>query len=155
MEDKIAESFGIVDEKGVDTSFKIDVAEAMPDQVTKPSYTGHLTTVSRETVKVDNRASVLKDFETARDNLLEIIEQGQQAIKDLSGLAFSAQNDKYYMALSSMMKTLGDHNFKLLEIQEKIREIEKLQKNEPKQVEHHVILTTAEMQKLLTGKKDE
>jgi hypothetical protein len=146
--DKIAETFGIVDEKGIDKDFKMDIAEIMPEQASRTSY----KVVPRET---DNRLSVLKDFEAARENLLDIIKNGQDSIADLTALCSQAQNDKYYMALSSLMKTVTDANEKLLNLQEKIREIEKLSKNEPKHVTNQLIVTTAELQKLIQQKRED
>ena len=145
--DKIAETFGIVDEKGVAKDFVVDIATICPDEIGKPTVY-----VPRET---DNRKSVLSDFEAARQNLYDIIENGQRSIDRLTELCDQAGNDKYYMALSSLMKTITDANEKLLNLQEKIREIEKLEKNEPKHVTNQLIMTTADLQKLLKQKKED
>jgi hypothetical protein len=129
MDDKIAKTFGL--------NIK-DVTE----------QTSRLITTSING-PIDNRQAVLSDFEKARTNLLEIIAIGQEAIAEFSLICSQAQNDKYYMALSSMMKTVSDSNKQLLELQEKIREIENLAKNEPKHVTNQVIMTTADFQKYL------
>jgi len=129
MDDKIAKTFGL----------KIK-------EVTE--QTSRLITTSIHD-PIDNRQAVLADFEKARLNLLEIIAFGQEAIAEFAPVCSQAQNDKYYMALSSMMKTVADTNKQLLELQEKIREIENLAKNEPKHVTNQVIMTTADFQKYL------
>src|SRR6476659_2703385 len=71
------------------------------------------------------RGLVEDDFEAARKNLLEIIESGKESIAQLALLADQSQNDKYYAALSSLMKTVVDANEKHLKLQEDIRRITK------------------------------
>lgn len=138
--DKLASIFGV--------GKMVDAREVVPQECGK-------TVIVPSVIEIDSRKAVLKDFETARENLLEIIESGQQSIAELTQLCSQSQNDKYYAALSSLMKTVTDANEKLLTLQEKIREIENLVRNEPKQVTNQLILTTSELQKLIKNQKEQ
>ncbi len=95
------------------------------------------------------REMVEEDFEEARKNLHEIIRAGQESIAQLVALADQSQNDKYYAALSSLMKTVVDANEKLLVLQEKIRYITK--KEESKVINNNLIITTDELQQMITN----
>lgn len=99
------------------------------------------------------RDLVEDDFETARTNLLEIITNGQAAIVELSQLASQSQNDKYFAALSSLMKTVVDANEKLLDIQQKIRNVTKETRLEAKTINNNLIMTTEDLAKLLKASK--
>ena len=96
------------------------------------------------------RERVEEDFEAARLNLLEIIETSRKAMDELALLAEQSQNDKYYAALSSLLKTYVDANERLLDIQEKIRLITKKEKM-PGNVTNNLIITTDELQALITN----
>ena len=100
-------------------------------------------------MKSPGREMVEKDFETARDNLHEIIKNGQEAIAQLTLLAEQSQNDKYYTALSGLMKTIVDDNEKLLILQEKIRIVTK--KEESKVINNNLIITTDQLHELITN----
>jgi len=108
--------------------------------------------ISRDLTVPENRGQehVQNDFETARDNILEIAKTGQEAMIELLQLASASQSDKHYSALSSMMKTLLDANEKLLTIQKQIRELESSKTDQPKQINNNLILTTEQLREMLT-----
>jgi hypothetical protein len=108
-----------------------------------------------EPIATDNRQNVLRDFELAREHILENLKIVQSNIAELSDLCTQAQSDKYYSALASLLRTAKELTESLLDIQGKIREIELLQRNEPKKITNQLILTTSDLHKLLTQKKED
>jgi len=91
------------------------------------------------------------DFEFARQNLMDIIINANQSISELAQLAAQAQNDKYYVALANLYRTAADANEKLLDLQEKISRLNKLEGNKPAtQITHNnLIMTTEELRRLI------
>jgi len=57
-----------------------------------------------------------KDTKYVRDNFLQIIETGQNALNQLSSLAKAAENPEVYDSLTKMMKTMAEVNKDLLSI---------------------------------------
>ena len=110
--------------------------------------------MSSKPVENDGRNKVLNDFEEVRKkSFKEIIDTGQASIAELSSLATQAQSDKYYAALSSLMKTVSDANFRLLEVQEKIRDIKAKETGDRKPVTNQLIITSAALLDMIKGKK--
>ena len=100
-------------------------------------------------MKTPGREMVEEDFETARNNLLEIIEVSRKSMDELALLCEQSQNDKYYAALSTLLKTYVDANEKLLKLQGDVRFITK--KETDKVINNNLIITTDELQQLITN----
>lgn len=105
--------------------------------------------------KIDSRSKALDDFEQVRTNLIEIIETGQESLATLAQVADQAQNDKFYAAYASLLKTVSDANMKLLEIQEKIRQIKNEDRGVPKTINNTLVMTSSDLLKMIKdGQKD-
>jgi flagellar biosynthesis regulator FlbT len=100
------------------------------------------------------RDQVENDFETARANLLAIVEAGQISIESLAQLADQSQNDKYYLALAALMRTIVDANEKLLDIQKKIRNVTAETKEGAQTIHNNLIITTDELRKIIKESND-
>lgn len=61
-------------------------------------------------------AILSKDFDKSRENIINVIEKGNEAINDFSEIAKQAQHPKTYEALAVLMKAVLDANKMLLEI---------------------------------------
>ena len=104
--------------------------------------------------------SAKKDFETARANIHEIIEDGKEAMFKLAEIASSSQHPRAFEVYAKLMDSLVAANQKLLDMQSKIREIDA--KNSAtnqgaKTINNNLFVgSTAELQKVLKEmKKDE
>jgi hypothetical protein len=106
-----------------------------------------------EKMPTPGREMVEQDFESARQNLLSIIKNGQAAIEQLSLLADQSQNDKHYAALSALMKTVVDANEKLLDIQQKIRNVTRDTQSASKVINNNLIITTDQLHQMIKGNK--
>ena len=95
------------------------------------------------------RDQVECDFETARDNLLKIVEEGRAAIETLGQLCDQSQNDKYYLALAALMRTVTDANEKLLDIQRKIRIVTADTNEKAQTIHNNLIITTDDLRKMI------
>jgi hypothetical protein len=66
----------------------------------------------------------VNDYDHSRQNLLDLIEQGNQYLKQFGELAISAQEPKYFEVLNNMFNSLIAANEKLLIIKKHSQDIE-------------------------------
>lgn len=101
--------------------------------------------------------SAMKDFEKARANILELIENGKSALTSLGEISSSSQHPRSYEVYAKLMDTLIQANEKLLSLQTKIREIK--QGEEPinkaaKTINNNLFVgSTSELQKMIEEMK--
>jgi hypothetical protein len=69
--------------------------------------------------------SANEDFTFSRANIREVIENGTEAIAKLTIIAQQSQNPRAYEVLAKLMDTVTNASKELLELQEKIRTIDK------------------------------
>lgn len=97
--------------------------------------------------------SAMNDFNMARANIHEIIQNGTFAIEKLAQIADQSQHPRAFEVLSTLMKTMLDANKDLLDIQKKIKEIQAASEphsDEAKSVTNNLFVgSTAELQKVL------
>jgi len=102
--------------------------------------------------------SAAADFETARANVLTMIENGQEAISTLSEIATSSQHPRAFEVLAKLMDTVLNANRDLLELQSKIREINAVDSpinGNAKNITNNLFVgSTAELQKVLKDMKN-
>ena len=63
------------------------------------------------------------DAEFARDNIRELVTQGNQAVNELMLIARDGQHPRAFEVLSGLMKNLADMNKDLLEIQKRKKDL--------------------------------
>ena len=100
--------------------------------------------------------SIQNDFDYARENLMDVIGKGQEALFDLMDVARQSQHPRAYEVLSNMMTTLVGANKDLLDLQAKKK---KLLEAEPEannqQVTNNLFVgSTAELQKMIDQKRN-
>ncbi len=93
-------------------------------------------------------SQISDDFEEARRNLHSIISQGGESLEDLIELAKQSQNPRAYEVVSTMINSLVVANEKLLDLQKKKKDLE-VEKGGPKTINNTLVVTTAELQKML------
>ena len=97
--------------------------------------------------------SAVKDFEKSRSNTLEVLEEVNNSIKDLSQLANSSQHPRIYEVLAKHLDVKINASRQLLELQEKIRKIDQAHRsateNEGDVINNNLYITTAEMLEML------
>jgi hypothetical protein len=106
----------------------------------------------------DDSASV--DFEMARSNIHEMIEDGKQSMQKLAEIAASSQHPRAFEVYAKMMDSVLNANKELLNLQTKIREINHADSpvnEKAKNVTNNLFVgSTAELQKMIQEmKKDD
>lgn len=101
--------------------------------------------------------SATEDFTFARANIREILSSGTNAFSRLSDIADQSQNPRAYEVLGKLMDSMVNASEKLLEIQQKIREIDDADRprdEQAKNVTNNLFVgSTAELQKVLDTMK--
>jgi hypothetical protein len=99
---------------------------------------------------------VSADFEYARENMMEVINKGQEALFDLMDVAKQSQHPRAYEVLATMMSTMVGASKDLLDLQAKKKKImEDDPSASPQQVTNNLFVgSTAELQKYLKQHKD-
>jgi hypothetical protein len=95
------------------------------------------------------------DFEYARENMMEVINKGQEALFDLMDVARQSQHPRAYEVLATMMNTMVSASKDLLDLQAKKKKImEDDPSASPQQVTNNLFVgSTAELQKYLKQQK--
>ena len=135
MSPEINKSLGLRDITDVNT---IDV---VPSVVEKNPYVPQTT--------------VEEDSDYARANLKDVIEHGQDALETLIDIADQSQHPRAYEVISTLINTIAAANKDLMEIAKKKKELTSEDKKDgPQTINNNLILTTADLQKLISGKKE-
>ena len=106
-----------------------------------------------DTNKEESEADI--DYKYARENLYTIIEKGQESLNTLVDVAQQSQHPRAFEVVSQLVKTLSDTNKDLLELQRKIKVINKDIQEGPKTVNNSLYVgNTADLQKFINKRKD-
>lgn len=100
---------------------------------------------------------VKNDFEYARKNMYDIIEQGHEAIAKLMDIADQSQSTDAYEVIANLIKTMADTNKGLLNLTKQKKElITKEETPQQQQVTNNLFVgSTAELQAMLQKKAEE
>ena len=125
--------------------------------INTPMITQYETTISN-IVSLAKNDSASEDFAFARSNIREVVENGNEALTKLAILADQSQNPRAYEVLAKLMDTMVAANRELLDIQKKIRELDKAdapRDEAAKSVTNNLFVgSTAELQKALKEIRD-
>ena len=105
----------------------------------------------KELRKISGQEDHLKDYEYTRGNLYSLIEKGQEAINGILELAQEGQQPRSYEVVGQLIKSVGDVSDKLLDLQQKMKDLNKEEKaSSPTTVNNALFVgSTAELQKML------
>ena len=106
---------------------------------------------------VDYADPVNADAEFARDNIRELVTQGNQAVNELMLIARDGQHPRAFEVLSGLMKNLADMNKDLLEIQKRKKDLApKAESQNNLNIDKAVFVgSTAQLVKMLKNQKQE
>jgi hypothetical protein len=116
--------------------------------------------VSREEILpavVEYADPVNADADFARENIRELVTQGNQAVNELMLIARDGQHPRAFEVLSGLMKNLADMNKDLLEIQKRKKDLApKAESQNNLSIDKAVFVgSTAELVKMLKTQKQE
>ena len=103
-------------------------------------------------LKSQDTEQLQKDYEYSRGQLYSIIEKGQEAINGILELAQESDSPRAYEVAGQLIKNVGDVTDKLLDLQKKMKDINKEEKGvTPTSVTNNAVFfgSTAELQKFL------
>ena len=105
----------------------------------------------KELKKISAQEDHVKDYEYTRGNLYSLIEKGQEAINGILELAQEGQQPRSYEVVGQLIKSVGDVSDKLLDLQQKMRDLNKEEKTSSSTTVNNALFvgSTAELQKLL------
>ena len=90
------------------------------------------------------------DFEYSRGQLYNLVEKGEEAIDGIMDVCQDSQHPRAYEVAGQLIKSVGDVTDKLLDLQKKMKDIEKPQKSGPNTVNNALFVgSTSELQKIL------
>ena len=102
--------------------------------------------------------SALNDFNMARSNIHEVIQNGAVAIEKLSQIADQSQHPRAFEVLATLMKVQLDANKDLMELQQKIRDIQVVDQPHnatAQNITNNLFVgTTSELQKMIENAKN-
>jgi hypothetical protein len=96
-----------------------------------------------------------EDFDYARANLKDVIDKGSDALEQLIDIADQSQHPRAYEVISTLMNTIVSANKDLLDLSKKKKDIIASDKKDgPQTINNNLILTTADLQKMLAANKE-
>ena len=134
LEDKVNEILGISTPEPTKEIVKQEVKPPVPrmEDAKKPD--------------VDN------DYKYSRENYYNLIERGQEAIEGILDIAREGQHPRAYEVAGQLIKTVGETTEKLIDLQAKMKELDK-DNTMPDKVQNNLFVgSSAELQKMLNKK---
>jgi hypothetical protein len=127
-----------------------------PDDVpsVEPEVLPAVTTVG-ELVEVSDKKEVDEDFEFARENIKEMIESGKDVFKEMMQVAKQSQHPRAYEVLGNLMKIAIESNKDLLNLRKQRKELLEKENDGPDVVNNNLVLSTAELLKLIRNPTNE
>ena len=95
------------------------------------------------------------DYKNQRQNFNNLVERGTDAIDGILEIARESEHPRTYEVAGNLIKQVAEVTEKLGELQEKMKRLKEVPSNAPKNVTNALYVgSTAELQKLLKGKKN-
>ena len=99
--------------------------------------------------KVEKKEDSTLDYEYSRGNLYSLIEKGQEALNGILEVAQGSDHPRAY-EVAGQIKSVGDTTDKLIDLQSKMKELKKEEKDSPKTVNNALFVgSTSDLSKLL------
>lgn len=105
--------------------------------------------------ELDKDQKLENDFEYARENLYNIIERGADALNGIVELAQQSQQPRSYEVVADLVRTLSAANKDLLDIQQKMKNMQPKEEGPSKVTNNLFVGSTNELTALLKGKARE
>jgi hypothetical protein len=101
-------------------------------------------------------ANIEADYIYQRETFYTLVEKGSTAIDGILELAKEGEHPRGYEVAGNLIKQVAEVTEKLGDLQEKMKRLKEVPDNAPKNVTNALFVgSTAELQKLIKGKKSE
>ena len=108
------------------------------------------TPKSNKIEKVEQKEDSTLDYEYSRGNLYSLIEKGQEALNGILEVAQGSDHPRAYEVAGQIIKSVGDTTDKLIDLQAKMKNLKKEDKDSPKTVNNALFVgSTSDLSKLL------
>ena len=122
---------------GLDDVFNVD-RPAPVEKVVKPS------------LKKSEEGDVRQDYEVSRAQLHNLVMKGQEAVDGILDVARASDHPRAYEVAGQLIKNVGDVADKLIDLQGKMKELDKEDKKGPTNVTNAMFVgSTSDLQKML------
>lgn len=96
-----------------------------------------------------------KDYEESRKVLKDLVRKGNDAIEHLLAIATDTEHPRAFEVVATLIKNTAEANEKLMTMQKAVRDMKNIKAKEGVTVDKAIFVgSTAELNKLLKGKKD-
>ena len=108
------------------------------------------TSKNNKIEKVEKKEDSTLDYEYSRGNLYSLIEKGQEALNGILEVAQGSDHPRAYEVAGQIIKSVGDTTDKLIDLQTKMKNLKKEDKDSPKTVNNALFVgSTSDLSKLL------
>ena len=109
----------------------------------------------KPTLKKSEQLDIKQDYEMSRAQLHNLVMKGQEAVDGILDLARASDHPRAYEVAATTIKAVGDVTDKLIDLQGKMKELDKEEKKGPSTVNNTMFVgSTADLQKMLKKQKD-
>jgi hypothetical protein len=130
-------------------------------ELTKKEVNNNIEVLKAENKEIKNKmnstlnVAAEDDYHFARENMRELLGDGQNAIAELADLARQSQHPRAYEVLSLMLKTMLEGNKQLMEISSLKKEIEHTEDEPVQTVNNNLFVgSTTELDKFIKQLKE-
>ena len=116
------------------------------------------TSLKKETkavpmIKPERAQNIETDYKYAREHLYDLIERGQDAIDGILDLSKETEHPRAYEVAGQLIKTVGETAEKLIDLQQKMKELDEQPKGPTNVTNALFVGSTAELSKLIKAQK--
>ena len=109
----------------------------------------------KPTLKKSEQLDIKQDYEMSRAQLHNLVMKGQEAVDGILDVARASDHPRAYEVAAMTIKAVGDVTDKLIDLQGKMKELDKEEKKGPSTVNNTMFVgSTADIQKMLKKQKD-
>ena len=133
--------------KEVDKILNIEPPLNLPMDINEGQWT-------KENIPEDD--DIENDYKYQRENFYNLVERGQNAVEGILELAKESDHPRAYEVAGNLIKQVAEVTEKLGDLQEKMRKLKEVPDTAPKNVTNALFVgSTAELQRMIKGKKDD
>lgn len=104
-------------------------------------------------VEETNNTEVEEDFQLARQNIIDTINDSKEAIAEMINVAKLSQHPRSYEVLANMLKLQIESNKDLLDLRKTKKELTRESSDTPTTINNNLVMSTADVLKLISEKK--
>ena len=116
----------------------------------EPSELQKHVEATKPSLKKSETEEVKQDYETSRAQLHSLVMKGQEAVDGILDVARASDHPRAYEVAGQLIKHVADTTDKLIDLQGKMKELDKEDKKGPTNVTNAMFVgSTADLQKML------